>query len=199
MNNQWATLETNSSLCVAGAPKHLACYNSQKGIITCLQIPGAGADECYDLGYSGGCPCNTGVGTCDTVDWCNPADNECVPKAQSQFISGSKTTTEKDLIITLDKPVAVNRLNYCRIDYENGGYAGTIAWSLWGSYKGVETKICDGAYVYSLFNGYFWIPSNYPHENWFGFPVQAIDSLRINFSSTGYPDPSAFQGTFGFG
>jgi hypothetical protein len=199
VNHQWTTLEANSSLCTPDAPKHLACFNSQKDIITCLQIPGAGNDECYALGYSGGCPCNISVGTCDTASWCNPADNECVPKAYNEFISGSKTTNEKDLIITLDKTIAVNRLSYCRINYQNGGYAGSIGWTLWGSYKGVETKICDGVYVYSLFNGYFWIPANVSHSDPWGFPVQAIDSLRINFSSTGYPDPSAFQGTFSFG
>jgi hypothetical protein len=196
VNHAWQLQEVASSLCDPSAPKHNACFNSYNNIITCLEIPGQGNDLCYEPGYSGGCSCATS-GICDEYHYCLPSDNRCVRVAKNKFVHGSKTTSEKDLILSFDLPFVADTMSYCRVDYENAGFIETINWSLWGTYNGMETLICDGFYLASGSSGYFWIPANVAHEIPWAFPVQGFDGMKINFANTN-ADPKAFQGTFNF-
>lgn len=88
VNEKWQLLEQNSPVCESGI-YHKECFPSQNNIVTCIPVPGIGADKCTELGFSTGCSCSPPQLKCDDFHACEFQDNTCVLKAVSYPISAT--------------------------------------------------------------------------------------------------------------
>lgn len=139
INGEWTLLEPNSEACLSGI-KHNECFPSIPGnIITCLPIPGIGADLCDDLGFSGSCPCIDA--SCDVFHLCDTRVFRCIKKASNISISADNSNWEQCQASTnfdwCQCPDCSGRTCDYALDKE---YAATTLigtfgweWSFWGS------------------------------------------------------------------
>ena len=170
-NGEWNLLEAQSYKCTSGE-LHNECFPSMNDIITCIMIPGTGADTCTNLGYSEGCPC---IGAeCDVFHYCEQRNLTCIQLAQNYLVEGAGNNTHW-LNIPID-PVAATTLISGRIWYKWAGIIDVINWSVWGRYEGMDTLLVDGWYSSSGEEGWFDVPVTV-------FPSQGIDMIRINCNS----------------